>query len=348
MSSLTEQRLSDAIQSRTLDAVLATPSTDAQGTALIAQARACLFRVETETSALLEQIETALESVGVTPLSTEKTAQIQRVHCRIAPQDLYAALEGAADCGFNLARRIGPGAALALSTSEDGIDLIRQDDVYTRLSFTWRDPAIQRAYSPLRPRMEDYLFCRLPKFLAPAYSAVKLPRKVLGKFGLRPGLSDWLAQKSLGTPASLAQPLVQFAEIEPSDHLVDVGCGDGRALIEMVRHSGCQATGIEMDSVCASLAKDAVAKAGLSNQIRIIAAAATSEMLNNATVLFTFQPPAAQSRLVPFLLDARPIGARLLVHEQSPLADVTKPDRSRPLFGENAMTVAHLWLPRQA
>lgn len=319
---------------------------------LLSRARASQSAIIADTLDLRDVIEKSLRIKGVTSFdivdaARARSAQFQRVEIKLDASQVHAGFQAASDCGFELAGLLSPGAVAALARWEHRLEFVRQDDVYSRLSVSWSDQASKpTAPGFLRPRMEDYAFLDLPKALWPFYSGMKVLRKAASSFPRASATAaNFIAQKSLGTPKALLRPLIEFAQISEDDHLIDVGCGDGRFLIEAVLETGCHGTGIEMDASCAKLAAENVSGAGLNGKLEIIQGKATAEMLAPATTIFTFQPPAIQKELIPFILKARPKGARLLVHEQFRLADVPLPSISRPVFGRNALTVGHIWAP---
>ncbi|MDZ4785619.1 MAG: thioredoxin domain-containing protein, partial [bacterium] len=74
------------------------------------------------------------------------------------------------------------------------------------------------------------------------------------------------------TPLELVRKGVALMDLNKDDFFCDIGCGDGRWLIEAVKSSGCQAIGIEYDKQLVELAKSKVTEAGLSGKIQIIKA----------------------------------------------------------------------------
>ena len=51
----------------------------------------------------------------------------------------------------------------------------------------------------------------------------------------------------LGTPSGLIRPLLDVADLQPGQRLVDLGCGDGRVLIDAATRLGCPGRGYELD-----------------------------------------------------------------------------------------------------
>jgi len=72
------------------------------------------------------------------------------------------------------------------------------------------------------------------------------------------------------TPMNLVQSGVREMYLTDADFFCDIGCGDGRWLIEATKTSGCQSVGIEYDHDLAELARAKIREAGLSDKIEVI------------------------------------------------------------------------------
>ncbi len=216
-------------------------------------------------------------------------------------------------------RRFGrdDGAADAVA-SAPACTLIRTDDDTTRLDLVWR--------AGHRP--------------AP---------QAIGKHGGDLGVF-------LGTPTGLAGDILAVARPTADDLVLDIGCGDGRVLVEAARRFGCRARGIEIDPGLAAAARARVADAGLTDRIEIMeadAGAADPSALvatgaDAATLVFLFLPPAATAALLPAVLAALPPGGRVVAHEQLAVSWPVPPSRSHLVLGDGAaagVTVAHLFTP---
>ena len=76
------------------------------------------------------------------------------------------------------------------------------------------------------------------------------------------------AQEPVSEPE--LQQALELLNLKESDVFADIGCGDGRVLIEAHLLSGCRCVGIEIDPAQAERAKVNVRNAGLSDHIDII------------------------------------------------------------------------------
>jgi cyclopropane fatty-acyl-phospholipid synthase-like methyltransferase len=140
--------------------------------------------------------------------------------------------------------------------------------------------------------------------------------------------------------------VLALADPGPDDVVLDIGCGDGRILVEAVRHFGCRARGIEIDPALGAAARRRVNKAGLDDRIEIVVGDGSTVDLSTAygpaTVVFLFLPPERISSLLPRVLDQLGPGGRVVAHEQLAVDHPVEPTRSR-LVVEDGVTVAHLW-----
>ena len=62
------------------------------------------------------------------------------------------------------------------------------------------------------------------------------------------------AHDTTPTPYFVLEELLGGLDLTESDHLLDVGCGQGRVLAYAARCLPCRATGVELDSELASVA----------------------------------------------------------------------------------------------
>lgn len=72
------------------------------------------------------------------------------------------------------------------------------------------------------------------------------------------------------TPSPVVDRIMETLNLSESDVFADIGCGDGRLLIDAVTMYGCTAVGIEIDPAKAKEAREKVAAAGLSDRITVL------------------------------------------------------------------------------
>ena len=106
------------------------------------------------------------------------------------------------------------------------------------------------------------------------------------------------------TDKTAIQEVVRLANFQSTDVLYDIGCGDGRVLIEAVRSSKLtSAVGVEYDQKYAKRAGHAVSDAGLDDFIKIIHGDACRIAMDDATVLFVYLVPEGLMKIRPKLIE---------------------------------------------
>ena len=166
--------------------------------------------------------------------------------------------------------------------------------------------------------------------------AVASLRRRLG--GADPSIGPFLS-----TPMSLLGPLLEFAQVGSGDVVVDLGCGDGRFVVEAARLTGARAVGVENDPVLVGLAAERIAAAAVGDQVSVHQGDARSWDLDAATVVLLFLPPHVTAEMVAALLPRLRGHTRLIAHEQFPIAHVVEPAESKVVLSEDSITVAHRW-----
>jgi len=114
------------------------------------------------------------------------------------------------------------------------------------------------------------------------------------------------------SPSSAIDAASRLVCLDSRDTLYDVGCGDGRVLIQLASTSKCRSfVGIEIDEDRANEAKINVAlavrkgevPAGCKIEIRCVNALEVTDY-SNATVIFLYLIPRGLRLIKPLLLDA--------------------------------------------
>jgi SAM-dependent methyltransferase len=318
---------------------------DGGGVAILRSALAACEQIRSETVVEQARMAELLTAAGIGARTTAPDApshmQDHRFEVSVDSVDVDRALSVAEADGYARWAPMAGGAWESYRRTHSTVLLIKADAVTTRVILRWApNPAPSRVRSWIRPTLIDYGLVALPTPLWPAYHLLRPVRLVLDRLK---GSRRPTAWPYLGTPTGLLEPLLAFAGVTSRDRIVDLGCGDGRILIHAAHSKGCRGLGIEQDPTYADLARRRSAAAAVGDRVRIEVGDARRADLGEATVVFLFLPPDAVRRLVPDLLGRLKPGARILSHEQQPRTGGPAPGRSSPVFGPNAVTVAHLW-----
>ena len=201
--------------------------------------------------------------------------------------------------------------------------------------------------SVFRPTEGDWTMVQLPQPLWRGYSLVRPVRLVLERIGRRDPHAAGLGP-FLSSPQSLIDPLFALAQLGADDTLLDIGCGDGRLALTAAKKVGCRAVGIEHDAELVERGRAATSVDGVADRVTIEHGDARNADLSGITVAFMFLPMDVVVELVGETLEQLPVGARLIVHEQTPLpASMSpRPDSSHAVIARDAVTVAHMWSRR--
>jgi len=169
----------------------------------------------------------------------------------------------------------------------------------------------------------------------------------VGRFGAMVGIAVGLAlggcaQVPREDPAPVAAPRVDviwvpsdlavvnemltLARVGRDDVVYDLGCGDGRIVIEAARRFGARAVGVDLDPKLLGEARRNAVRAGVADRVTFLEQDLFATDLGDATVVTLYLSPEVNLRLRPKLLRELRPGARIVSHEHD-LGD-WMPDRS--------------------
>ncbi len=112
------------------------------------------------------------------------------------------------------------------------------------------------------------------------------------------------------TAQTLVDRMLDTAKLTPSDHLIDLGSGDGRTVITAAQR-GATALGVEYNPKMVELSKENAAKAGVSGRATFVRADLFKTDISKATVITLFLLPDINLKLRPKLLEMKP-GTRIV------------------------------------
>ena len=194
-----------------------------------------------------------------------------------------------------------------------------------------------------RPSVDDLKCIEMPDLLWPVYSLVKFARRIFKTSRVKDlqNLGPFL-----GTPTGMIQPLLKFAGLKSEHELVDIGCGDGRILLEAAKTFGCRAVGYETDTSLLQLAGSSVQKQKCGDLVTLRSVDGKEADVSNSDVVFVFLPASVIDKFVKELLTKMKPGAVLIAHEQCELKTV-EPTERMPLILPCGISVAYKWQVRK-
>ena len=126
------------------------------------------------------------------------------------------------------------------------------------------------------------------------------------------------------TPHDVAAKMIELAAVRRDDVVYDLGCGDGRIVIEAAARHGCRSVGVDIDPDRVAEARNRAAEKQVQNLVRFEERDLFQADLREATVVMLYLSPQYNLRLVPQLNAMKP-GSRIVSH-QFEIRGV-KPDR---------------------
>jgi SAM-dependent methyltransferase len=116
------------------------------------------------------------------------------------------------------------------------------------------------------------------------------------------------------TPDDAIAAMIQLAQVTADDLVYDLGCGDGRLLIQTAR-LGARGVGIDIDPVRIAEARALAAAAGVSDRLQFHQGNLYDACFETATVVMLYLLPRLNVRLLPrFRAQLRP-GSRIVSHQ---------------------------------
>jgi ribosomal protein L11 methylase PrmA len=124
----------------------------------------------------------------------------------------------------------------------------------------------------------------------------------------------------------VVEAMLTLAAIGPDDVLYDLGCGDGRIVIEAARRFGIRAVGVDLDAKLLAEARGNAHRAGVTDRVLFLEQDLFATDLTDATVVNLYLSADVNMRLQPKLRRELRPGARIVSHDYD-LGD-WKPEKS--------------------
>ncbi len=113
------------------------------------------------------------------------------------------------------------------------------------------------------------------------------------------------------TPA-IVRAMLELAEVKKGDIIYDLGCGDGRVVIEAARRYGARGVGIDIDPERIREAKENARNAGVEDKVEFRNEDLFEAKIGEATVVTLYLWPWINLKLRPKLLEELKPGARVV------------------------------------
>jgi cyclopropane fatty-acyl-phospholipid synthase-like methyltransferase len=116
------------------------------------------------------------------------------------------------------------------------------------------------------------------------------------------------------TPHKTIRKMLELARLQPGEKLFDLGCGDGRIVIDAAKDFGALATGIEIDPIRYFWARFSILRLKLQCSTKVIFGNFFNSDLSSADVVTLYLLQDTNIRLMKKLSDELKPGARIVTN----------------------------------
>jgi SAM-dependent methyltransferase len=119
------------------------------------------------------------------------------------------------------------------------------------------------------------------------------------------------------TPQEVVDRMLALANVQKSDLVVDLGCGDGRIPVTAARKYGARGLGVDIDPVRIAEANANAKAAGVTHLVEFKLQDALKTDVSNATVVTTYLLSQSNLRVRPLITRQLKPGSRIVTHSFS-------------------------------
>ncbi len=116
------------------------------------------------------------------------------------------------------------------------------------------------------------------------------------------------------TPHDIVEAMLRMADIQKADVVYDLGCGDGRIVVQAAKKRGCKGVGFEIVPELAHQARENARKNKVAHLVQIKEEDLFKVDFKEATVLPVYLLPDMLKQLKPKLAKLKP-GTRIVSHD---------------------------------
>lgn len=143
------------------------------------------------------------------------------------------------------------------------------------------------------------------------------------------------------TPMPVVEKMLEMANVRAGDVLYDLGCGDGRIVIQAAKEHGARGVGIDIDPKRITEARGNAKEAGVEDRVQFRQADLFQSDFSPASVITLYLLPDINQRLRPQLWRQLKVGTRVVSHDFD-MGEAWPPDRTERV----ANKTVHLWTIR--
>ena len=150
------------------------------------------------------------------------------------------------------------------------------------------------------------------------------------------------------TGEKIVTRMLEMAKVTNTDHLIDLGSGDGRIVITAAKRYGARGVGVEIDPALVHEARENARAEGVADRATFVQGDIFEANIRDATVITMYLLPDLNMRLRPKLLNDLKPGTRIVSHNYD-LGD-WKPAQTATVSVGNTQHTVYFWVvpPREA
>lgn len=143
------------------------------------------------------------------------------------------------------------------------------------------------------------------------------------------------------TPPPVVAKMLAMANLSGSDIVLDLGCGDGRLVIEAAKQFGCRGRGYDIDPELIELCEQNAREAGVEHLVDFYIQDIYEVDISDATVVMLYLLPEMNLRLLP-QLQSMADTARVITHDfELPGVQIVEEAKVQNDTGPNYMHISH-------
>src|SRR5262245_15195906 len=140
------------------------------------------------------------------------------------------------------------------------------------------------------------------------------------------------------TPAEVVTAMLKLANVTPKDVVYDLGCGDGMIVTAAAKEFGARAIGIDINPVRVKEANERVAKAGVTDKVKILNEDLFEANIGEASVVTLYLLQTLNEKLIPKLNKELKPGTRI-VSQTFSMGENYPPEKTVEVAGRSV----YLW-----
>ncbi len=143
------------------------------------------------------------------------------------------------------------------------------------------------------------------------------------------------------SPYEVVEEMLRLAQPKPGDILYDLGCGDGRIVVEAARR-GIKAVGIDIDPERIAESWENARQAGVTNLVEFRQGDLFKADIHDASIVTLYLLTYVNLKLRPKLLSELKPGTRVVSHNYA--MDTWRPDQTTTVVVNDSVHTVYFWI----